>query len=32
MSLLPDTDGVLLGPRPSLTAPRVMRAGRAALV
>src|SRR6266705_1790152 len=26
MSLLPDTDRVLLGPGPSLTAPRVMRA------
>jgi alanine-glyoxylate transaminase/serine-glyoxylate transaminase/serine-pyruvate transaminase len=26
MSLLPDTDRILLGPGPSLTAPRVMRA------
>jgi aspartate aminotransferase-like enzyme len=26
MSLLPDTDRVLLGPGPSLTAPRVVRA------
>ena len=26
MSLLPDNDRVLLGPGPSLTAPRVMRA------
>ena len=26
MSLLPDVDRILLGPGPSLTAPRVMRA------
>jgi len=30
MSLLPDADRILLGPGPSLTAPRVMRAMRGA--